>query len=212
MFYLAIILVLTGIFVIVYSLSIEIKKAPKSDAHNNQKPIKSYNNKKNALTDTNETHNDATALEDDVLTESRIIPKVTDIDRLEEDKEDEIPDITEEPAPEIDPYKASVLCYEDSSTVIDYYNNTTTIDSTLMSYKHIKLIGKGTLTLENQGFNFHIGKTLRRFDFHAIQDMKSGGDFLALIPRKGPIKLFIIKENNSFIETSMNNFQINQKG
>jgi len=61
--------------------------------------------------------------------------------------------------------KQAVL-YVDSSHVIDYANQSGSIDSSLEGYKNIKRIGSGHLAVEKGGVTFYMGKKLYRFDFH----------------------------------------------
>jgi len=98
--------------------------------------------------------------------------------------------------------KQAVL-YEDSSHVIDYANQSGSIDPSLEGYKSIKRIGRGHLDVERGGVTFYMGKKLYRFDFHRVRDVKSGTGHLAIfLEGSDAVRLFII-ESGSAISKSV---------
>lgn len=89
----------------------------------------------------------------------------------------------------------TAILFEDSSGVIDYENGYGTIDPTRDRYRNIKRRGMGEITLEKAGISFHVGKKLFRYDFHKISSLKTGRNYIALIPEgESPVKLFIFTE------------------
>jgi len=109
-------------------------------------------------------------------------------------------DLQPEPGSEsLNPEKAetgdTAILFEDSSGVIDYENGYGTIDPTRDRYRNIKRRGMGEITLEKAGISFHVGKKLFRYDFHKISSLKTGRNYIALIPEgESPVKLFIFTE------------------
>jgi len=96
--------------------------------------------------------------------------------------------------------KQAVL-YEDSSHVIDYANQSGSIDPSLEGYKNIKRIGSGHLDVEKGGVTFYMGKKLYRFDFHRVRDVKSGSGHLAIfLEGSDAVRLFIIESGSAIIK------------
>ncbi|MBN2160734.1 MAG: hypothetical protein JW807_15195 [Spirochaetes bacterium] len=95
------------------------------------------------------------------------------------------------------------VLFEDSSHVIDYNNESGSIDPSLEEYKNIKRIGSGRLAVEKGGINFFLGKKLYRYDFTRLSGMKAGNKFLALfIDGSDVVKLFIVENGSGFIEAA----------
>jgi hypothetical protein len=85
------------------------------------------------------------------------------------------------------------VLFEDKSEVIDYSNDSGSIDPSLEKYKHIKRIGSGTISVEPGGLTFYMGKKIYRYDYHRIRDIKAGKSHLAVfLMGSGSVKLFII--------------------
>ncbi len=187
MIYLALALIALGLLVLIISLSTKNNKVSDNEKQNLEKPKKVY------------TYTNEPTPKDEIPDMNQEIPEISEriiekneINRMNDELPQTLPD---SPATHQD----NVFFYEDNSNLVDYSNDTGTIDSTLEEYKKIKLIGKGTLLLEKQGLSFHIGKKFRRFDFHSVAKLISGPDYISVITRSGPIKLFIIKHNSNFI-------------
>jgi hypothetical protein len=102
-----------------------------------------------------------------------------------------------QPAPVPRPEPMAVL-FEDSSHVIDYGNESVSIDPSLEGYKNIRRMGAGRLVVEKGGLSFYQGKKLYRYDFHRLRDMKSGKGHLALfLEGSESVKLFIIEPESA---------------
>ncbi|MDY6935645.1 MAG: hypothetical protein SVZ03_15665 [Spirochaetota bacterium] len=99
--------------------------------------------------------------------------------------------------------------YEDTSNVLDYENNISIIDPTLNEYSKLRRIGKGRIEIKGDGINFFIDKKFFRFDFHQIEDIKSGDSFIALfIKGSEVVRLFLFEEGMTFkheLEQSIKN-------
>jgi len=94
----------------------------------------------------------------------------------------------------------NVVLYEDESGIIDYSSGTSVIDPTLEKYQQIKRIGSGRFSVAQQGINYHIEKKFFRFDFHRIQDLRFGDNYIALnIRGSSPVRLFLFQDGEGFI-------------
>ncbi len=83
--------------------------------------------------------------------------------------------------------KNTAVLYEDSSNIFDYDNNKSIIDSTLKEYSKIKRIGKGRVEIKNNGVNFNIEKKFYRFDLHQVEKIISGKNYFCLFMKKNNI-------------------------
>ena len=107
--------------------------------------------------------------------------------------------------------KQAVL-YEDSSHVIDYANQSGSIDPSLEGYKNIKRIGRGHLDVEKGGVTFYMGKKLYRFDFHRVRDVKSGRGHLAIfLEGSDAVRLFIIESGSAMIKAVIDAYREYQR-
>jgi hypothetical protein len=107
--------------------------------------------------------------------------------------------------------KEAVL-YEDSSHVIDYANQSGSIDPSLEGYKNIKRIGRGHLDLDKGGVTFYMGKKLYRFDFHRVREVRSGSGHLAIfIEGSDAVRLFIIDSGSAIIKAVVDAFREYQR-
>lgn len=111
------------------------------------------------------------------------------------------------------PDSVSAVLFDDKSNMIDYDAGGAVLDPSLSAYKSIKRIGAGTLKAEKDGLSFYTGGSLHRFDFHKIFDVWSGSNFVAL-PLKGSstVKLFIIENGAGFPDLVEVYFQEYTKG
>lgn len=91
------------------------------------------------------------------------------------------------------------VLYEDSSSIFDYDNNTSIIDSTLNEYKKINRVGRGKIELMKDGLNFNIERKFFRFDFHRIEDIKYGDNFFSLFLKGSDVVRLFLFENNNLI-------------
>lgn len=92
------------------------------------------------------------------------------------------------------------VLFEDSSNVIDYSNESGTIDPSLQGYRKIKRIGSGTLSVGKGGVTFFMGKKLYRYDFHRVRDLKQGSRHVALfLQGSKAVKLFIVEPGSGII-------------
>jgi hypothetical protein len=96
---------------------------------------------------------------------------------------------------------AEAVMFEDRSGVIDYESGEGIIDPGMGGYKKIKRVGRGELSLDMDGINFHVDGRLYRFDFHRIGKIYTGENYLA-IPLKGSgaVRLFIFEKGDTFID------------
>ncbi|MBN1497964.1 MAG: hypothetical protein JXA07_14420 [Spirochaetes bacterium] len=98
------------------------------------------------------------------------------------------------------PTALQAVLFEDSSHIIDYSNESGSIDPTLKGYKHIKRIGSGTLAVEKGGITFSMGKKLYRYDFHRVRDLRPGSRHFALfLHGSKAVKLFIVEPGSGLI-------------
>jgi len=84
------------------------------------------------------------------------------------------------------------VLFEDGSGAVDYERGG--IDESLVqNLNRIKRIGSGTIQLDQSGLNFYSDKKLFRYDFHRIQDLKAGKKTVALFLKGGDnVKFFIL--------------------
>ena len=105
------------------------------------------------------------------------------------------------------------ILFEDSSNLFDYDNQKFIVDSTMIEYNKIKGIGKGILEVNRDGINFNIEKEYFRFDFHRIEEVKSGSNFFSLFLRGSDIaRLFLFEKDDPFgieIKQIYNNYSLN---
>ncbi len=88
-----------------------------------------------------------------------------------------------------------MVLYEDSSSIIDYETGANTIDPSLVEYKKMKRIGKGSIEVVKDGINIIIGKSFYRFDFYKIDRVKMGANYIALFLKgSGVVRLLIFEE------------------
>jgi hypothetical protein len=100
------------------------------------------------------------------------------------------------------------VLFEDKSNVIDYSSESGSIDPSLEKYKSIKRIGNGTISVENGGITFYMGKKLYRYDFHRIRDIKAGKSHIALfLMGSGSVKLFIMEPGSGIITMATDTFR-----
>lgn len=103
-----------------------------------------------------------------------------------------------------------VVLYEDSSSIFDYENNNSIIDSSLSEYQKIKRIGKGKLEVTDSSVNFTIENSSFRYDYHRIEGIKTGDNYIALfIKASDAVRLFIFENENRSgmdLKRSYNNY------
>ena len=100
------------------------------------------------------------------------------------------------------------VLFEDKSDIIDYGNESGSIDPSLEKYKNIKRIGSGTISVEPGGLTFYMGKKIYRYDYHRIRDIKAGKSHLAVfLMGSGSVKLFIIEPGADIINAAINAFR-----
>jgi hypothetical protein len=97
----------------------------------------------------------------------------------------------------------NAVMFEDKSRVIDYDNESGSIDPSLEEYKNIKRIGSGRLVVEKGGVTFFLGKKLYRYDFNRVNGIKTGERHLALfMDGSEVVKLFIVEAGSGIIEAA----------
>lgn len=226
MFYLSLILILSGILFFIYSLFFEskghkkirnfnndIKEETKKAADNsnlyfhgrekgNEKDLRTISRRKNDIKNDNQ---------DFIDEEKQNFDNLDDIPVHDEIHNREISQDDGSLAEEVNVLTAApplAILFDDSSNVIDYIKESGIIDSTLEKYKKIKRIGRGKFILEKDGINFHIGRKLYRFDFHRIKDISAGNNFVALFSKGGDsIKMFLFEKKSDMINVTMTKFQ-----
>ncbi|MCU0848046.1 MAG: hypothetical protein MUD12_09190 [Spirochaetes bacterium] len=86
------------------------------------------------------------------------------------------------------------VLFEDGSGAVDYEGGG--IDESLVqNLNRIKRIGSGNIQLDQSGLNFYSDKKLFRYDFHRIQDLKAGKKTVALFLKGGDTVKFFILNN-----------------
>ena len=110
---------------------------------------------------------------------------------------------TGRPVPAAAPVSQSDLkavLYEDSSRVIDYANESGSIDPSLEKYRKIRRLGGGQVVIEKDGISFYMGKKMYRYDFNRVRDLKSGERHMALfVGGSESVKLFIFESGAASI-------------
>jgi hypothetical protein len=110
---------------------------------------------------------------------------------------------TDRPVPSAAPVADAGLqavLYEDSSRVIDYANESGSIDPSLEKYRKIRRLGSGRVAMEKDGISFYMGKKMYRYDFGRIRDLRSGEKHMALfIGGSESVKLFIFDTGSAMI-------------
>lgn len=211
MFYAAIILILLGVLVFVYSVSVEKTAVTRMPDYKKYKAAKGDDNK-NPEVDPLEKASEPVSISvlnelDEVIDpvlyngsrsadETRLPQKISGENSIS------MPE-TKYTEPEIQPAETdqAVVLFEDSSGAVEYRGAPSEIDETLEKYNKIKRIGEGSLSAEKNGISFHIDKKLYRFDYHRISELNTGGDYIAVrIGDQPQIKLFIFREGDSRIE------------
>jgi hypothetical protein len=108
---------------------------------------------------------------------------------------------TERPVPAAPPAlqaDLNAVLYEDSSRVIDYANESGSIDPSLEKYRKIRRLGSGRVAVEKDGISFYMGKKMYRYDFNRVRDLKSGERHMALfIGGSESVKLFIFESGGA---------------
>jgi len=95
---------------------------------------------------------------------------------------------------------SDAVLFDDSSNVIDYDSSTGIIDPSLEKYKSIKRIGSGTFSVEKEGVSFYVDTKLHRLDFYKINRIKTGDNYLALFTGGGSVKLFLFANNSQILD------------
>ena len=99
---------------------------------------------------------------------------------------------------------SSTTMYEDKSGLIDYSIRVGSVDPTLEKYKMIKRIGRGKVVIHDDGLTFNKEGKMYRFDFHQIDKIYTGKNYLALTVMRSPsVKLFF-NENVADLILSLN--------
>jgi len=104
--------------------------------------------------------------------------------------------------------KIYAALYDDRTGNIDYRKLKNVVAPLDGLYKNMKRIGKGHLLLDEDGLSFYMDGRLYRIDFHKIEDLFAGDDYIAL-PLKGSdsVKLFLLEGNSDFPSQAFKNFQ-----
>ncbi len=107
---------------------------------------------------------------------------------------------------------AEAVMFEDRSGVIDYESGEGIIDPGMGGYKKIKRVGRGELSLDMDGLNFHVDGRLYRFDFHRIGTIYTGENYFA-VPLKGSgaVRLFIFEKGDTYIDKIRNYYYESKK-
>ena len=213
MLYISIILILCGIIILVYSISVEVRKYDVSSARRGpQGSADEYEEDDDRY---EENLYDSPAPREKkrgILAEE---PAVMEVDEVVEDWGGDVEPVAAETLTELKKEetgdkvrevvhedKATAVLYEDSSNIIDYSLGNGRIDPSLEEYSKIVRIGKGDLFYEKSGLNFNMMKKFYRYDFHRFEDFKAGDDYIAITLKGGlSTKLFILENNMSLIKT-----------
>lgn len=105
------------------------------------------------------------------------------------------------------------VLFDDKSNAVDYNSGGSFTGISLEGCKNIRRTGRGKLHLDDDGLSFYLDGKLYRFDFHRIYDLWNGANFIAL-PLKGSstVKLFIVEGSEGFPERVAVYFQEYMKG
>ena len=74
----------------------------------------------------------------------------------------------------------NAVLFNDYSSLIDYESRTGTIDPSLDDYRNIKRLGEGGFSVARSGISFLMENKLFRFDFHKLDRLYTGDNFVAL--------------------------------
>jgi hypothetical protein len=108
--------------------------------------------------------------------------------------------------------KYNAVLFEDSSRAVDYSTFSMPLDLNT-DYSGIKRIGAGEFSFDDSGYSFISEKKLYRFDFHRIREIKTGENYIALMPvSDGSSKLFIFNREYSDIKNAEEKFKQYKKG
>ncbi len=197
MLYLSIILILCGVVILLYSISVEVRKYPGGapageggfypDA---PEQARTYERGDDADLPRSPAvlHNMPEGRNAGFVTPDNSHPKTG------EAKGDERKDRKAE--------EANAVLYEDSSNLVNYRLAEGTLDPTAEEYKKILRVGRGSLFYEKNGISFHMKNRFYRFDFHRYEDFAVGDNYIAVkLKGGGSTKLFIVEDNRSLISS-----------
>jgi len=218
MYYLSLFFILCGIILLFYSFFSGNKKNNSScnDSLSNsnefvapdlhaEEPVKPEHPCSDILTDEDAEEYDVkfSGVEDEILTEGLEGNEFSDellsaeIEEAVSNQDDEKTEV----AVNNDPLAVQAVLFEDSSCLVDYSRESGRIDPTLEKYNKIKRIGRGKFCVEQEGISFYSGKKFFRYDFHMIEKLFSGQDYISLV-LKGTtaVKLAIFEHGNETID------------
>ncbi|MBN1531815.1 MAG: hypothetical protein JXA20_04070 [Spirochaetes bacterium] len=192
MLYLSIVLILCGVIILLYSISVEVRR--------NSGPAGYVP----GIAAT-EVRDGAIHPLEGPAGQGPPVPGDTPVRRSGQDGA--APGAAEEPvraeedvAPRPSAMEAEAVLYEDSSNLIDYQLATGEIDPTFEEYKKIVRIGTGDMLYEKNGVSFHMKNRFYRFDFHRFEDFAVGDNYMAIRLRgASSTKLFIVDKGRQII-------------
>jgi len=200
MFYFALILILCGLFLLLFSLLLSSARESSSDGYSNSEfPEIREEDLDLDIDFTEKVPADSDFDLSDNIVERREQPL------LSSDFDDEADDIFQGDQDIVDHRTEkemlfTAVLFEDSSGTVDYSSGYGTIDPTRNSYRNIKRRGSGEISLEKAGITFHVGRKLFRYDFHKFRSFFRGDNYVALIPYgDSPVKLFIFPQPGPII-------------
>jgi hypothetical protein len=222
MFYLAVLLILLGVLIFIYSISVE-KLTPGSSHGVGTRPSApgtyyraetespSAQPKRNIYDEMSEAElNDYDRYSGEQASDSDIFEdKLTAASVARDQKETAMPQVA--PAVKAPPFQefhsaetaaddngSNAVLFEDSSGAFDYSVLPLKGTAAPAALAKIKRIGEGRLTPEKNGISFHMKNRLYRFDYHRIEGLNFGDDFLAVNSGgKTPVRFFILNSGSS---------------
>lgn len=111
-----------------------------------------------------------------------------------------------------DNVKLKAVLFEDSTGAVDYSKFSIPLDLDA-DYSGFKRIGPGDFSVDAGGINFISDKKLYRFDFHRIREIKTGSNYLVMIPSSDTAaKLFIFDKEYPELKKTEEQFSLSRKG
>ncbi|HSV95531.1 MAG TPA: hypothetical protein VLM75_01210 [Spirochaetota bacterium] len=88
------------------------------------------------------------------------------------------------------------VLFEDASGLVDYEGGESSIDPSLQAYNNLKRVGSGDVEIASEGLIIRMGRATHRFDFYKVQDYRVGDNYIALyLKGSRAVRLFLVDGN-----------------
>lgn len=199
MFYISLIIIFTGLFLVIVSFMGNSEKTSASVKTNNVKESNSVNISNTEMSYSSDEN--YTDLGDPAVKLQKVAQSSTET--LVDEYAGPVFDIksvksTEVPSENNQTLLFSAVLYEDQSGLIDYDFNQKNIKPDHPGFKSFKRIGSGEFELVNLGYNFSFQNQFYRIDFQRIERIYSGENYIAVKLDSGnTVRLFLFLEKYS---------------